>query len=183
MKKLLLLALLVGAMFLSACATTVVSPEPTSAEMDKDSLIDLDYQAAQLPIDRLSHSLDKSRPILVASFVNVDRLEESSTLGRMIAEHVGNYFALKGYRVHELKLRKNLYVKQDGGEFLLTREAKSLVAQHNAQALIVGTYGIGERSAYMTSRVVTPDGLIISAVDYKSNLTADIRTMSRPIRQ
>lgn len=178
---LLAVLLLAAGLLTSGCTTAYVTPD--RGVSDADSLIDLDYQAAQLMLDRMTYTLDKSRPILVASFVNVDRLEESSTLGRMAAEHFGNYLMLKGYRVQELKLRKNLYVKQDGGEFLLTREAASLVSQHNAQALVVGTYGVGERNVYLSSRTLSTDGMVISAVDYKAHLTPDLLAMSRPIRR
>ena len=43
-----------------------------------------------------------------------------------------------GYRVVEVKLRSQLYMKRNEGELILTREVRDIARQHNARAIVAG---------------------------------------------
>ena len=119
----------------------------------------LDYYAAQ--------SLGPSSPLIVASFVNVDDLEESSSFGRMIAEQVASRFTQKGQPVIELKLRQNsIFMSKGKGEFMLSRDLREVSRTYNAAAVVVGTYAEWGDRLYVSARVVRPaDNLILAAAD------------------
>lgn len=117
-------------------------------------------------------------PVVVASFVNIDNLEQSSTFGRAIAEYVGSRFSQNGFKVVELKLRDTVYIKQNSGEFLLSREVKNLSTEHEVKALVVGTYSVAEDTVYVAAKVVDPiDATILATYDYSIRIGKNIAQM------
>lgn len=107
--------------------------------------------------------------MLAASFVNVNRLEESSTLGRIVSEQISSRMAQNGFPVLETKLRQHsIYVKEGEGEFLLSRQLKEISASHDSDLLIVGTYAVAEKSIYISARIVNAgDSTIVTGYDYQ----------------
>lgn len=164
-------------MFICSCAVNPDQPfSPT--HQPEPSLFDYSYKGCEILLQRATAQLDRNRDILVASFVNADNLNESSTFGRAVADYCITYFVTQGYKLSEIKLRDNLLVKQDAGEFMLSRNLKNILLNHNVHAVIVGTYSIGSDNVYVTAKIVNPvDGVIISAVDYRIKMTPDIRKM------
>ncbi|MCK5876622.1 MAG: hypothetical protein KAG43_03215 [Candidatus Marithrix sp.] len=108
------------------------------------------------------------QPILVTSFVNVDNVQQSSTFGRVIGEQIGSRLAQRGYKIIEMKMRtSNVFVQERTGELLLSRELREISFQHDAYAVVVGTYGIGKESVYVTAKLVrAKDSVILSSYDY-----------------
>lgn len=111
-------------------------------------------------------------PVLVATVVDIDHLERSSTLGRLISEHVASRLSQKGYIVTELKMREPVYVRTPEGELMLSREVREISAKHGAQAVAVGTYArdtSGGRNGlvFVSLKLVrTGDNTIVGASDY-----------------
>ena len=86
----------------------------------------------------------------MASFVNVNNLEESSSFGRIIAEQITSRFTQLGHKVIELKLRQNsIFIKEGQGEFILSRDVHELSKTYNASAVVVGTYADGGDRLYV----------------------------------
>jgi hypothetical protein len=89
---------------------------PTELRNHPKTADTLNYYAAQ--------SLGPSNPLIVASFVNVNNLEEPSSFGRIIAEQVASRFTQRGQPIIELKLRQNsIFISEGKGEFMLRRSA------------------------------------------------------------
>jgi TolB-like protein len=109
-----------------------------------------------------------NQPILVASFVNVNRLDQASTFGHIISEQIGSRFAQKGYKIIEMKLRQNsVFIKEKKGQFLLSRDCLDLSKEYDSSAVIVGTYGYGYKTLYVSARIVrVSDSEVISSWDY-----------------
>jgi TolB-like protein len=128
------------------------------------------YYAADALAAQLQAKAGKAgATMLGASFVNVDRLEESSTLGRMVSEQISSRLAQHGFQVLEMKLRQDsIYIKEGEGEFLLSRQIKEIGAAHNGDLVIVGTYAVAEKSIYISARVVNAgDSTIVTGYDYQ----------------
>jgi len=114
----------------------------------------------------------------VATFVDLDRLEHSSTLGRMLAEQVAARFTQQGYPVIELKLRGSVFVQEGKGELLLSREVKELSLAHNVQAVVVGTYASGPGRLFLNLKIVRPtDNRVLSAHDVAMDLDETTTTL------
>jgi TolB-like protein len=157
-------------------AFTLPDPQPYS------NLLESSYAAA----DSLGRglrfrgvSLDES--ILAASFVNIDDLTKSSTLGRIVSEQIASRLAQHGFKIIEVKLRQeSVFIKEGKGEFLLSREVLSLGATRGAHAVLVGTYAVSRNFIFVSARVVrTEDNSVVTGYDYELPNDATTKSMLR----
>lgn len=176
MKK---LGIVVIMLLLSGCENMPSSPPPplkylTSADSD---FIKANYAAADAMIKTSSGVLDRTAPIIVATLVNIDSLEQSSTLGRSVSEQVASRLANMGYMVKEVKLRGTLFVKSSTGELLLSRELKDISAVYKAQAVVVGTYSNAHQYLYLNLKLVDANNNILSGYDYAIPASPQVQSM------
>ena len=128
-----------------------------------NALIAASYTLSDQLIESASRPLPRG-PIIVATLVELDRLDQSSTLGRVVAEQVAARFTQRGFAVIELKLRGNVFVKQGQGELLLSREVKDLSLSHNVQAVVVGSYAASASQLFLNLKVIRPsDNEVLAA--------------------
>ena len=170
-----LLPLLLG---ISGCSTFSWGGKPVPYQADSRLVI-----TSHLAVDQLLASippgkaLDRRQPIIVASLVGIDDLT-SSRLGRTIAEQLGTRLSTNGYSVAELKLRESIFIKQGEGELLLSRELKEISRNHQAQAVLVGTYAQAMNNVYVTLKLVgVTDNQVIAAHDLVLPIDAEVRAL------
>jgi len=126
----------------------------------------------------LNAPLDASQPVLVATLVNVDRLNESSRLGRIFSEQIAGRMVQRGLRVTEVKLRDNLVLHRDQGELLLSREVREVSQAQNAQAVVVGTYAVSASVLFISLKLVNPAGNhVVAAHNYAVPVDENVRTL------
>jgi len=80
---------------------------------------------------------------MVATFVDLDDVTRTSSLGRVMGELCAARLTQRGYRVVNIKVRPDSIVIKPGpneGEFLLSRDVAVLGKEHGAQVVLVGTY-------------------------------------------
>lgn len=138
------------------------------------------YAIADALENNLVQPLDRARPILFTSFVELDDLMTSSTFGRLLGEQVASRISQHGYRVMELKLRRDsMIISDQAGEIILSRELDKIRSNHEAQAVIVGTYTIVNQSIIVTTRILSAlDGAILSSNDVTLRMTADLHALA-----
>lgn len=126
------------------------------------TIIDAAYKIA----DSLSN-IDRGSILIVASFVDVNNLEESSPFGRMISEHIASRLCQNGFNVKEIKLRKkSIFLDKGNGEFLLSRDVKDVGIKYDVTYFIAGTYAQDDNNVYVSARAISPeDNLIASSCD------------------
>jgi TolB-like protein len=163
MKKTLSALCLAALAVLAAC-----SSGPEVANEKSSALIASSYRAVDALVAQPSRPVSLSgRKILVATVVNLNRLHESSSFGRLVAEHAASRLAQLGANVSEIKLRGNLFVNEKQGEMLLSREVKEISSNYNADAVLVGTYVEALDQIYVTFKLVrAQDAQILSAYNY-----------------
>lgn len=145
---------------------------------NEKSILSANYKAADSLLKKLPAELAKDSPILVASFVNLDDLNDSSTFGRVVSEHFASRFKQGGYTTMEMKLRTKVFIKAGLGEFMLSRELAEIGIKHRARAVAVGTYAVASKRVYLTTRVVNvSDGSVLSSYDYDIPITFDVFKM------
>lgn len=129
--------------------------------------------------NNLVQPLDRTKPILFTSFVDLDDLKTTSTFGRLLGEQVGSRMAQFGYRVMEPKLRQDsLLIIEGAGELILTRDLENIRLNHEAQAVLVGTYTVIDESIILTARLLSAlDGAILSSHDLTLTMSRDLRTL------
>ncbi|SDU64573.1 FlgO family outer membrane protein [Desulfobacula phenolica] len=172
MKKILAyLSIFLIAIALTGCG----QPQPNiNYHPENDDLVYVSYSIVNKLENSLKAPISPDDPIIVASFVDVKNLKKSSTFGRIMAEQVGSRLAQKGYKVIEMKLRHNsVFVQEGKGEFLLSRDLKAISNNHNASAVVVGTYGRIHDRVYVSARIVNPkNSVILASFDYGILLNA-----------
>jgi TolB-like protein len=174
----MLLSLL--ATLLSACHTV-----RSNGLSDTDQLIATTYQAADalyanwtkkeidfdesrpIEITANNYSRESNGPIIVATLVDIKNLEQTSNFGRFTSELLASRLSQLGAEVLEIKLRNTVFIRQNEGEFMLTREVQELAATHKVAAVLVGTYTENGQSVFASLKLVRPeDGKILAAYDY-----------------
>ena len=148
------------------------------------NIIASSHQAAEALIQESLENLSPSKPLLAASFANIDNLNQTSSFGRIISQQFATAFSNRDFQLVEMLLRKDVYIKQQGGEFLLSREVKALGEVHDAQAVIVGTYAVGKNSVFITAKVIDVQrSTVIAAHDYQLPLGPDTKYLLKPDKQ
>ncbi len=127
---------------------------------------------------KVSESQPKLSPMIVATFVNMNQLSKSSSFGRLVSEQVSARFSQMQYNIVEIKMRNDVLVKNNQGEFLLTREVKDIASSVNAQAVIVGTYVENTHDVYINLKVVQPtNNIVLAGYSYAIPKAANIKGM------
>lgn len=139
-----------------------------------DSILESSYVIGK----RLAEQLQKSgfpcdRPVMAASFVNINNLEESSTLGRVISEQISSRLAQHCIQMKEIKLRRtSIFVRQGEGEFALSREVRHLSEEQEVYAVLAGTYAISDYTVFLSARVIlVQDNTILAGEEYELDRT------------
>lgn len=147
-------------------------------DVNDDVITGANYKAAEYLIKKLPRKMRKESPFLVASFVNLDNLKESSTFGRVISEQISSRFEQRGYTIMEVKLSTATFTEESSGELLLSRELLEVGAKHGARAIVVGSYAAAADRVYITVRVISViDSQILASYDYNIPMTRDVFKM------
>lgn len=177
------LAALLGALVLPGCAQYYYGGAPSEGARALQAPRGADVRTDVLhanyhAVDVLLHgaALDPQRSVLVGTLVNVDRLGESSRLGRIFSEQIAGRLVQRGVAVTELKLRESVALQPRQGELLLSREAHEVSRAHDAQAVVVGTYAVSAHTLYVSLKLVNPVGnTVVAASDYALPMDENVR--------
>ncbi len=162
---------------LNGCADFQQFADRYNKPQDQD-LVEKSYAAADAMLEQAPYLKETRQPILIGTFVNVNSLENSSSLGRIIAEQVGARLAQQGLSVKEMKLRDSIFMVREGGEFALSRGVLDVSQAHDAAAVVAGTYAIGRNRVYINSRMIrAADGVLLAAHDYSLPIGPDTKAL------
>ena len=152
----------------------------------KTNLVTFSYKIAEDLVEQAMPPLTPMHPempVIVTTFVNNSNLEKTGSFGRLIQEHIASRLVQLGYTVRELKMANNLYIEQQSGETILTRDLSELDPNLQAQAIAVGTFTRTNRILYLSTRLIDPsNNNIISSNDYKLCMDDDILAMFGDLR-
>jgi len=155
---------------LSGCAVDlplIMLTETTYEQAASNRFVSINRTA----IDSLIKDFDvkslEDTPVLVSTIVNINDTRKSTPLGRTLSEMYSSYLSKTGFNVREIKLRGDLFVKEETGELLLSREVKDIAKNHRAKHVLVGTYSPAASVTYVSLKFIrTEDGRIIRSFDY-----------------
>lgn len=115
-----------------------------------------------------------ARSVLVLSAQNLDDLNRSEGLGRLVGELVQSTLVNQGYRVKEVRLRDSIRISGEG-EQGLSRDLARLASEHAAEVVIVSTYSRSNRTAYVTVKAVrVADGLILASKSFTAQVPSGL---------
>lgn len=178
MKSLARVSLLALPLLLAACSTGPKKEEGNYATISSNQFIESNYKAADSLMNQLSGKLQADKPLIMATIVNIDALEQTTTLGRLISEQLSTRLAQGGLSMVEMKLRNNVYLKRNQGELMLTREIGEVATTHNAQAIVVGSYAETSDMVFINIKVIQPNtNFVMAGQDYVLAKEAIVRSM------
>lgn len=148
-----------------------------------NGFIQANYNAAENLQSQLASRTAGNSTLLVATLVNIDALDRSSTLGRLVSEQVSARFTQGGYHMVEMKFQNSVYLARGQGELMLTREVHELANTYSAEAVIVGTYGASKDYVLINLKVVEPaTNHVLAVYDYSLPMDENVRLMLRERR-
>lgn len=126
-------------------------------------------------IRHAKHTNKRSDTLLIVSFADLSELNQSSRLGRLMGQDCSTEFVSDGYKVTEPLFADSLYIDPSQGELMLSRNLEVLAQDHEATAVVVGTYTVGTTTVYANARLIrSKDALVLSAVSFEIPLTREI---------
>lgn len=170
-------AALAAALLLGGCA---LQPQQDTnyTSVSANAFVAANYRAADALALQLRGKIDGDKPLIMATVVNIDALEQTSMLGRLVSEQLSTRLAQGGMKMLEMKLRNSVYLKRGQGELMLTREIGDVAHTHNAQAVVVGSYAETRDTIFINVKVIQPStNLVLAGHDYVLAKQATVRSM------
>lgn len=173
-----LTAALACAIALSGCSWTSSNTGrlgPTYEEAAVNKFVGVNQGAITKLVAGVDLSALAGAPVLVATVVNVNDLRRAAPLGRTLSEQYASFMVASGFNVKELKLRGDVFVREETGEMMLSREIKDIAKIHSAALVLVGTYSAAAQVTYISLKLVRTDtGQIVRGYDYALPNDADV---------
>lgn len=114
-------------------------------------------------LDKNAVTKDLSSTFIVTSFTNLDKLGETTAIGRLISENLIHGLQLHKWQILEARLTKGIDVT-DAGEFSLSRDIAKLKDEYKISGVVTGTYSVAEGNLTINARVIDVNtGLLISS--------------------
>jgi TolB-like protein len=177
MRRLASLSLLSLPLLLAACSSTP-REETNYATVSSNQFIASNYTAADALLSQLNGKLLADKPLIMATVVNIDALEQTTTLGRLVSEQLSSRLSQGKLNMLEMKLRNNVYLKRGQGEMMLTREIGQVAQTHDAQAVVVGSYAETSDMVFVNIKVIQPNtNFVLAAHDYALAKEGIVRSM------
>ena len=159
-------AALAAMLLLGGCATRG-HDDTNYTSVSGNAFVAANYRAADALALQLRGKLADDKPLIMATIVNIDALEQTSMLGRLVSEQLSTRLAQGGLKMLEMKLRNSVYLKRNQGELMLTREIGDVAHTHNAQAVVVGSYAETRDAIFINVKVIQPTtNLVLAGHDY-----------------
>ena len=100
---------------------------------------------------------------VVSTVMDINNLESTSPLGRLISEHLSHHLSLRGWSIVESKLVKEL-IFTDNGEFGMTRSDFRKPVAMRARNVVTGTYAVTKDGILVTLKMIdTSSGRLVSS--------------------
>ena len=122
-----------------------------------------------------NRKLDTNKPVLITSFVRLDKLKETSEFGRVVGESLINEHSNRGFNVIEFRGQMAVSIN-DQGEYFISRKPHEIKSQIPNTYIVVGTYSRQGGRIILNARVIDNiTGKIISSArsTYKHNMVND----------
>jgi len=112
--------------------------------------------------------------LTVSTFVNLNNLYVTSSLGRYLGEQLIGELQKQRVAVIDVRKTPGIIISQGQGEYGLSRDMDELSFIHHAQAVVVGTYSVTESGLLINARILrNQDGMVLST----ANLVLPMNTL------
>ena len=95
--------------------------------------------------------------VAVSTFVSLDNLYATSSLGRFLGEQMLSTLQQAGLEVIEVRKTPGMMVSPYHGEYALSRSMDEIALVQGAQAVVVGTYAVAGQEVFINARLLRND--------------------------
>jgi TolB-like protein len=121
-------------------------------------------QLGQALIDNAGEAEANEYVVAVSTFVSLDNLYATSSLGRYLSEQLLSALQQAGLEVVEVRKAASLMLSASHGEFALSRDMDELSREQAVQAVVVGTYAVAGREIFVNARLLrNEDNRVLSS--------------------
>jgi TolB-like protein len=114
-------------------------------------------------LDKNAVNRNAQNTFIVTSFTNLDKLSETTSLGRLIAENLMHGLQVHKWQVFEVRLTKGIDINE-AGEFSLSRDISKLKDEYKISGIVTGTYSVAEGNLTINARVIDINsGIVLSS--------------------
>ncbi|MCX7946107.1 MAG: FlgO family outer membrane protein [Hydrogenophilus sp.] len=112
--------------------------------------------------------------ILASTFVNLDHIDDTSPLGRVLTEGLVARLQVRGWNLYDVRLSRAVAVTPEG-EFVLSRDPKRLEYQYAAAAALTGTYSVGSNEVLIHARITdVSSGVVVSSAEVRLPIDGEV---------
>lgn len=142
-----------------------VVDEPLSVQHSNTAIGRFNAQMIFLT-DQLERNVERKsleNTFIVTSFINLNRLNETTSFGRLVAEDVIHELQVRKWKVFEVRLTKDVIVNESG-EFSLSRDVRKIREQYKVGGIVTGTYSVAGNHVVVNARVIDiGSGVVVSS--------------------
>lgn len=114
-------------------------------------------------LDKNAGANSLSNTYIVTSFTNLDKIDDTTALGRLMAENLIYGLQMHKWRVIEIRLSKGADINA-AGEFFLSRDINKLRDEYKISGVVTGTYSAAEGNMTINARVIDVNtGVVLSS--------------------
>lgn len=131
-------------------------------------------------LDRNTAGAGRERPTVITSFANLNDLNESSALGRLVGEHLMHELQVRAWEVVDVRMTRDLIINQ-AGEFSLSRDISHLREAFPLANVVTGTYAVTRDGVILNVRIIdSASGRVLSTAQTRLARDAFIAAMVDP---
>ncbi|GAM09143.1 hypothetical protein OR1_01417 [Geobacter sp. OR-1] len=116
--------------------------------------------------DQLERNIDRkilANTFIITSFANLDKLNETTSLGRLVSENLIHELQVRHWKIFDVRLTKDIVIN-DSGEFSLSRDIKKIRDTYKVGGIVAGTYSVNQNHIVVNARVIDIEtGIVASA--------------------
>lgn len=116
--------------------------------------------------DQIERNVDRKNidnTFIVTSFTNLNKLSETTSFGRLLAENVIHELQVRKWKVFDVRLTKDIIINESG-EFSLSRDVKKIKEMYKVGGVVTGTYSVAGDHVIVNARVIDINtGLVASS--------------------
>lgn len=123
------------------------SPSSSSGTFNSNTM----FLAAQL--DANTDAAIRGNITFLTTITDLNTLSQSVPMGRLISEHLAHHLKVRGWKITEPRLTKEVQMTPSG-EFVLSRDPAQLIANFGAHNVLTGTYAVTSDGVLVNLRIV-----------------------------
>ena len=98
---------------------------------------------------------DRSEILLIpTTFVSIDNIYETTSFGRYCSEQLANILSARGIQVIEIRKLENIIIREQFGEYGLSRISNEVTKENRANSIMVGTYTVTPVDVILNVRII-----------------------------